>query len=381
MNDTGRHQRGYIFLKGAAWYLRYYDNQIQPDGSVKFVQRCRKLADNQGRYRSKKAVRTLADEFLAPLNNGTFTSEGTQSIVNFWDNTYLPYVTAQKSPSTVDGYRKMWSRYLKGHMKMPLREFRTVDCERILQGIVAKYEVSSTTMKHVKHLMSGMFRYAIRTGVLHGVNPIQAACIPKAKPAGKTYAYTLAQILKMLEVLPQPAKAIVAVAGLAGLRKGEIRSLRPEDYDGKSLHIKRSAWRSHVDKPKGRRGAGFVPLIPTAAAALDEHLAAAKPKSYIFETFREDPGNLDYIVREVIRPTLVKAGLPWYGLHAFRRGLATNLHELGVTDITIQAILRHSDVSVTRQSYIKNDAVDSQSQVAMAALEAAVKDQQKTTAS
>lgn len=78
----------------------------------------------------------------------------------------------------------------------------------------------------------------------------------------------------------------------------------------------------------------------------------------MLETFRGDPGALDYLVREVIRPKLKEHGLPWYGLHAFRRGLATNLHEFGVADIVIQAILRHSDVLVTRLAYIKNDAVD-----------------------
>ncbi|HEY1658498.1 MAG TPA: hypothetical protein VGG14_09135, partial [Candidatus Sulfotelmatobacter sp.] len=37
----------------------------------------------------------------------------------------------------------------------------------------------------------------------------------------------------------------------------------------------------------------------------------------------------------------------------YRRGLATNLHELGVPDIVIQAILRHEDVSTIQRSYIK----------------------------
>jgi integrase len=78
------------------------------------------------------------------------------------------------------------------------------------------------------------------------------------------------------------------------------------------------------------------------------------------------------MVREVIRPTLKTKKLHWYGLHAFRRGLATNLHELGVADIVIQAILRHSDVSVTRQAYIKNDGVDSRSLAAMERLELAI---------
>jgi integrase len=124
-----------------------------------------------------------------------------------------------------------------------------------------------------------------------------------------------------------------------------------------------------------------VPLIPTAASILDEYLATAVSETYIFaETFRNDPANLDYIVRAAIRPALAKANLPWYGLHAFRRGLATNLHELGVADIVIQAILRRSDVGVTQAAYIKNDSMDVRSLAAMEALESAVCNQSATVA-
>jgi integrase len=185
----------------------------------------------------------------------------------------------------------------------------------------------------------------------------------------------------MIEILPQPARAIVAVAGFAGLRKGELRGLKPEDYDGSSLKIQRAAWRRHIGEPKGKRGAGIVPLIPSAAAVLDEHLGAAKVQHFIFETLQGEPGALDYVVRDAIRPVLAEAGIPWYGLHAFRRGLATNLHELGIRDIVIQAILRHSNVSVTRAAYIKNDGVDPQSLAAMDALESAACNQHATETS
>ena len=49
----------------------------------------------------------------------------------------------------------------------------------------------------------------------------------------------------------------------------------------------------------------------------------------------------------------------WHGWHAFRRGLATVLHDLGVDDKTIQAIMRHSSVAVTQQAYIKTLAKQS----------------------
>ena len=60
----------------------------------------------------------------------------------------------------------------------------------------------------------------------------------------------------------------------------------------------------------------------------------------------------------------------WHGRHAFRRGLATNLHRLGVNDKTIQAILRHSNIATTQDIHIKT--VSSDSEVAMKLLETAL---------
>jgi integrase len=72
------------------------------------------------------------------------------------------------------------------------------------------------------------------------------------------------------------------------------------------------------------------------------------------------PINLDALAAVVIAPAVTKAGIRWGGWHAFRRGLATNLHRLGVPDKTIQRISRHSNVAVTQGGYIKtadSDAV------------------------
>src|SRR5262249_52851921 len=66
--------------------------------------------------------------------------------------------------------------------------------------------------------------------------------------------------------------------------------------------------------------------------------------------------NLDNVARRAITPALKKAGVAWHGWHAFRRGLATNLHALGVDDKTIQAILRHSNVGLTMNVYVKSVA-------------------------
>jgi integrase len=68
-----------------------------------------------------------------------------------------------------------------------------------------------------------------------------------------------------------------------------------------------------------------------------------------------------------IRPGLEKANLRWHGWHAFRRGLAMNLHRLGVSDKVIQQILRHANVTTTTNIYVKTVSADAAN--AMKALE------------
>src|SRR5260370_26587866 len=68
---------------------------------------------------------------------------------------------------------------------------------------------------------------------------------------------------------------------------------------------------------------------------------------FTFSNELGNPMNLEALARDVIRPALAKAHLRWHGWHAFRRGLATNLHRLGVSDKVIQQILRHANVSTT----------------------------------
>lgn len=77
----------------------------------------------------------------------------------------------------------------------------------------------------------------------------------------------------------------------------------------------------------------------------------------------------------MIQPVLVVNKLQWHGWHAFRRGLATNLHRLGVDDKTIQVIMRHSSVQTTREIYIKG--VSSDAAAAMERLEAVLRQPSK----
>src|SRR5438132_1728464 len=83
--------------------------------TIQRLQRAHKLVEAVGEYRSKRAARVLADEFLAPLNDGRSTPQSTMTLTQFVENIYLPFVQAHKRISTFHGYRNMWKAYLKPH--------------------------------------------------------------------------------------------------------------------------------------------------------------------------------------------------------------------------------------------------------------------------
>jgi integrase len=364
-----RHQKGYLYKKGNLWLLRYYDYEVLPEGTIHQIQKAHKVVEAVGNYRTKKAARVLADEFLAPLNDGRATPQSTMTLTHFVENTYLPFIRTHKRISTFHGYRNMWKGYLRLCGDISLRDFTTAEGERILGSIANTNDLTSTTLCHVKAFLSGVFRHAKRLGVIRSENPMRDVLIPKTRSAGDTYAYLLEEIWQMLNILPEPAATIVAAAAFMGARKGELRGLLWEDYDSEQIRISQSYWRGHVQEPKTKKSMTPVPVIAQLSERLNLHrvLRGNPIRGLMFSSPEGKPLNLDALTADVIRPVLKGQGLQWHGWHAFRRGLATNLHRLGVPDEIIQRILRHSSVGVTQKCYIKT--VDADVVAAMRSLE------------
>ncbi len=245
MKRHGRHQQGYVFRKGNGWYLRYYQGERQPDGSERAVQKCTKLADYGGEYRSKSAVRILADEFLAPFNNGTTTVDSLMSLTDFIEKRYLPYVKEHKAPSTYAGYRNLWSLYIEDRGTMALRDYRTCECDDLLLEIARAHDTAKETIKRVKSFLSGTFRHAKRLGVLNTENPMWDTVLPECREGEDTYAYSLSEILTMLESVPEPAATMIAVAGIR--RPSQWRTARA--CSSRTAMGSRSSFRSQRGGP------------------------------------------------------------------------------------------------------------------------------------
>jgi integrase len=327
-------QRGQVFRRHGGWYLRFYEGQ----------RRVTKRLGTAADFSKREAVE-LAQDTMRAVNRSTGSGV---TLAGFIEDQYLPH-TARLRASTHRGYLNLYRARIQGRPEagLRLREYRTIDVQALLDAVAHEKKLASRTLQHIKHFLSGAFRYAAQAGIREG-NPVRECSIPKRhKAAGETYAYNSDEISKILMVLSPLPRAAVACAAFAGLRLGEIQGLAWEDYTGDTLNVTRSTWRGNDSPTKSKASRNYVPVIPVLRAIRAEHRKITSGQQRMFSM------DLINVGKRRIQPAVKKLGLQWHGWHAFRRGIASNLFALGCDDVTVQRVLRHSEVQVTREHYIK----------------------------
>jgi integrase len=336
-------QRGSIVQKHGAWHLRY-----RLHGKEVSV----KLADYSDAYRTKKSVRPLAEQYLQPANQGT--PGDPQTVQQFIDLVYFPHAEKHKRPSTVHGYRKLYSGYIEKRIGgARMFAFRTKDAQRLLDQVAADNHLGHQTFKNIKSFLSAVFKLAKRLGAVES-NPIRDTEAPKGKESEDTHAYSEAEITKMLKTLDGIHRLAVCVAAYTGLSMGELQGLQWQDITNDSISVQRTIWRGIEGQPKTRARKDSIPLLGIVKQALKEHRKANLYSTWVLENAEHNkPYDLATMGSKAIKEVLMGSGVQWHGWHACRRGFATRLHEHGVQDRIIQALMRHSSLSVTMKHYVK----------------------------
>ena len=364
-------QRGSLYTASHAWWLRY--REWDGERYVRLTHRIGTLNE----FPTKTLARQAADAYMQKVNalHGAPVSSRT-TLGNFWDEHYLPYIQQARQPSTVHGYRKVWRRYLEPRIAdMQLLEFQTYHGEKLMRIIDEEYDLSHKTLLQIRAVLASFFKQAKRLGAI-ATHPIRDVEVPKGKhETAETYAYSLAEILRLIEILPEPASTIVAVAAFSGLRRSEIRGLRWSDYDGNALRVTRKFWQKEEGELKTKASRGVVPVIPLLRDKLTAwKKLAPRNVDILFPSSTKTPLDLNNVLTRQIKPILLKrTDVAWHGWHAFRRGLATNLKKLSVDDKIIQGILRHSQITTTQNIYMKDRQLAPEHAAAMQKLEDATR--------
>lgn len=351
-----RQQKGSIIKRSARWYLTWWEKRtINGQVERKRVSAFLGPVTTRGK-RPPADIVEAARKHMQTVNAGSISAENIVTLGDFVEGVYLPWAERELRRSTTHGYRSYWSTHLKALCaNLTLKDVKAHHVQQWLDAAAAK-GLSRNSLLRLKSCISGIFNYALQKAYFEGINPAIGTRISRHAMAPRDgHNYTLDDARRILAVLPAPADAAFALAVFAGLRISEIKALRWEDIRDGHIHVNRSIVNCHVEETKTESSKAAVPVITHLAQRLERHrLRCGDPDSgWVFANSIGDPFNLDNLCARVMRPALAKAGITWHGWHAGRRGIATILKDLGADDLTVQQILRHSDVGVTRKSYIK----------------------------
>jgi integrase len=343
-----RWQAGYLFRANSAWHVRFVTTSFK-DGIAKRVQKSKRLCDGD---MPNKIVKQLFTQFMEKINNQNFDrpTPSAVTVAEFWDNTYLPFIESNLKPSTLNGYQQIWSQHLKTHFgTIVLNDYRTPLMSNFLTNLAKT--LRPRTLNHIKWFASAIFAHAVAMGLCES-NPIRdAKVLGKTLANGVTGSYSLEEVENVISALVDHVEAqlAMALAFFLGLRKGEIQGLQWGDIDAEFIHVRRNITNGkgglHTTTPKTKKSVRSIPIIQPVKGLLLLWRGKNPKGEFVFAS------NLTTLAKLTIRPALEKAGLPWKGYHAGRRGLGTTLRSLTGNSNAGRDMLGHSNAQVTEAHY------------------------------
>jgi len=191
-------------------------------------------------------------------------------------------------------------------------------------------------------------------------NPIsKVRC--SAKRLREPDVLTPSEFQRLLKELSLRERIMVMLAGSTGLSRSELFALRWCDINFVAMEVAvtRSSVRNHFGETKTQARRKPVPLHPPVCDALqqwrDKYHITTMLTSFSYRCDGTDlqPLTPDIVLRKIIRPALVRAGITGkvIGWHSFRHSLATNLRSLGVDVKIAQELLRHANSAIHAQRW------------------------------
>jgi integrase len=303
------------------------------------VERIRKRSPVQSKAGADELEHRLRTELLSPSRK----AKEVLAFAEYADEFMKTYVLANNKPSE----REAKACILKYHLlpafgRLPLNAIRTHAVETLKADLLAK-GLSRKRVNNALACLGKMLRYANEIEVLEVVPRIKLLKIAPQKFDFLTFE----EFSRLLEAMKGDAerRALLLVAGEAGLRQGEIIALEWGDVDlvAATLTVRRSSWRGHVGSPKSGRDRK-IPLTKRLAAALR---AARHLRSELVFCYPDGSPLTRSAIEAALRHACKLAGLRRIGSHVLRHTFCSHLAMKGAAPKAIQDLAGHSTLTMT----------------------------------
>jgi integrase len=350
-----RYQKGRVFLRGKrnpVWVRRWREDVVQPDGTVRRVERSEVLATRRELPTKHLAERVL-EEKMGRVNSPGYRPVRMATVEEFCER-WKKEVLSQYKPSTI----RAAISHLRNHILPQLGKLRMDEIGNERQQVFVtalSQKASRKTVLNVTSTLSTMFRRAKLWGYVCEKVTVGELVLPEGEVTREPRFFSPDQVRSIINTAGEPFRAMFATVAMTGIRAGELLGLKVEDVDftQRLIFIRRSVNRGHVQTVKSKASKKPLPMPNALAEILESHLKTCRqnPDQWLFANQRNRPFSADKVVMFKLWPILDALKIPRCGLHAFRHFHSSMLLELGASPQVAQAQLRHSDARITLDVY------------------------------
>lgn len=340
---------GCLLERGKEWAIRWREIEIAPDGTKKRVLRYERL----GPISRRQAADVLAQK-LAATSGG---KAPTRSLVTFrtlaseWQSAVLPMY----KHSTQKHRRFMLGKHLLPRFgDKPLSEITRQEIQVYVAHLIQK-GYAPKSIDHTIDVLSAVLRTAVKWGHLRE-NPTRGVELPTLKTVRPKWALTPEQAARLLDKLSPLARAMVGLAILSGLRRGELFALRWRDIDEgtRTLTVREAVYDGKFSTPKTEAGLRQIPLSGVALGFLGEwkqHAGRTTADALVFATKTGNSISPNNVLRRSIFPACAALNLPKATWLTFRRTYSSWSHDKGVPGKVVAQLMGHANVDTTLNVY------------------------------
>jgi integrase len=353
MTTRARYQHGSIKREKrkhgpAVWTLRWRESQ--PDGSTT---RRKEIIGTVEQFRTKADAWKSCEHLRSTINRETRTPRTIAELMTHYMEKELPI----KTPYTAEVYRGYIDKWLLPTWgELSLSDVKTVAFESWLGTL----DLSNGSRAKVRNILSAIYSHGMRWEFTDR-NPITLVR-QSAKRQHAPCVLDVEEIRALLAELTGMYRVMVFVAATTGLRVSELLALRWQDCDfaAGEIHLTRGIVRQRETMMKTEASRKPVPLVVGLADVLMQWRAQCgynQPTDFLFASPEKDgkqPIWPNSAMEKHIRPAAIRAGIgKRIGWHVFRHSFGTLIKSQGADVATTQALMRHSNVSVTMDHYVQ----------------------------
>jgi integrase len=307
----------------------------------------------------RKDAQSFLAKTIGEIQRNEFQSEREQidfgELVTVFDKAHITTLR----PATATSYRGLIKLHLQPFFgSVRLRKITPALIERfraeLSEKAASERGSGARTTNKALGLLALMLSYAERHGWVAS-NPVRHVRRLRVEQR-KVEPLNPAQVCLLIESATAPMwKALLGVAGLTGMRQGEILGLRWSDIDftSKTISVRRSFTGGKLQEPKTASGRRTINM-PDALASILKPWKLQCPPTKLSLCFPSSKGqHLDAgaVIRFGLRPALKAAGLPQIRFHDLRHSFASTLLASGMDLPRVSKTLGHAGVQITLMVY------------------------------